>query len=94
MKEGSMHKASTALAALFAVWAFSSAATASERHKEHTASTTALEALVTPPPVAPRPVAEDETVLPQSKPATATNTFKAYGGGCLKRQDQTVYLTQ
>ena len=86
-----------ALSALVAVLALSSAASACEQHMQH--QTTAQAAITTlpQPAVPPRAVAEDELVLPQSKPELATGSTEALGVGmgCAKRAKQeTVYLTQ
>lgn len=84
----------TAFAALVAVLALSSAASACERHQEHV-GTTALEAvIVVPPPPMPRAVAEDELVPAQSQPAMTMSPMEAWGGGCMRDKEQTVYLTQ
>jgi hypothetical protein len=99
MKESTMKTGFAAFAALLAVLAFSSTASACERHMQH--KSTSLEAtnalpVVPPTVVEPRAVAEDELVLPQSKPelATSTTEFMGFGGCSRMRKEQTVYLTQ
>jgi hypothetical protein len=82
-------KTALALAAIVAVIAAPSTASACDRH----ASTTAQAAIVAPPPAAPRPIAEDELVLPQSKPELATSSIRPMGD-CTRGREQTVYLTQ
>lgn len=92
-----MRSGFAALSAVLGILAFSAAATACERHMEH--KTTELQAAVTAPPapvVEPRAIAEDELVLPQSKPEVTTGSTKVYelGMGCnRKRLEQTADLT-
>jgi hypothetical protein len=87
-----------AFAALLAVLSLSPAASACDMHNH--AKTTALQAtntlpVVPPAVVEPRAVAEDEVVLPQSKPELATSATDPMGMGCSRmRKEQTVYLTQ
>lgn len=86
-----------ALSAVLAAWAFSATASACEKHIEH--KTTAQAAITAPPAPAPTVaapvVAEDELVLPQSKPEFTTGTTETYGLGlgCSRRKQQSVYLT-
>jgi hypothetical protein len=86
-----------ALSALLGILAFSTAASACERHKEHKA--TELQAAITAPPapvVEPRAAAEDELVPPRSTTEEVMGMTKAYGlgmGCARKRVEQTADLT-